>query len=193
MKKIIFVALCVILVFGKDLYIKPEKANIRTAPNGKKIGTLNHGTHIKILKTQGKWAKVSLDGWIKKNLITNNLKQDSKKHHKSKLELVKFDISVFPKDIEDGRFSDVVYLTLYVKNNTSKRIKAWRAHTIVKNSFGDVLLKLTLTDGSANIAPGATEAAPFGWENNPFISDEPYDKLTSYSKENLKVFFDKEK
>lgn len=44
-----------------------------------------------------------------------------------------------------------------------------------------------MTDGAADIAPGATKQASFSWEDNQFIDDEPYDKLVAYSKENLRL------
>ncbi len=74
-----------------------------------------------------------------------------------------------------------------VKNNTSQRIKAWKALLIVKNAFGDVLFRTRLTAGKANIAAGQIAEARYQWEENQFIGDEPYDNLVAYSKENLRL------
>ena len=40
------------------------KENIRLSPNGELIGQLEPGTKVKILKRQGNWAKVSIEGYI---------------------------------------------------------------------------------------------------------------------------------
>ena len=72
----------------------------------------------------------------------------------------------------------LVDLSLFVENNFGVRID---------DAFGTELLRVQLTDGTANLAPDGTGKASFGFEDNQFISDEPYDKLLSYSVENLKA------
>ena len=130
--------------------------------------------------------------------IESNLVADANKSPKTdtevskplsaiKLQLINFDVKRLPVNYDVSRYRPKAVLTLYLKNNTSKRIKAWRALIIVKNAFGDVLFRARLTDGSANIPPGGTEKASFSWEDNQFIDDEPYDKLVAYSKENIKI------
>ena len=54
-------------------------------------------------------------------------------------------------------------------------------------STGDLLLRSELTDGTADLVPGATGKAGFSWENNQFIDKEPYNRLSGYMKESLKV------
>ncbi len=199
MRKTILVLLVTALialpsVYAQDtagtLYVKPEKENLRATPNGSKIGEIDRGAKLKVLDKKGDWVKVSVEGWIWKNSTTSNLEQIkkvSKGASGKKLELVDFDVKGLPVNTDVSRYSAEAVLTLYVKNNTSKRIKAWKALVVIKNGFGDILFRTRLTDGTANIAPGATEKASFSWEDNQFISDEPYDKIMAYSKENLKI------
>ena len=133
-----------------------------------------------------------------KTITESNLVADANKSPKTytkvskplsaiKLQLIDFDVKRLPVNYDVSRYRPKAILTLYLKNNTSKRIKAWKALIIVKNAFGDVLFRARLTDGSANIPPGGTEKASFSWEDNQFIDDEPYDKLVAYSKENIKI------
>ena len=174
---------------SETLYVKPEKENLRKAPNGSKIGEIDQGVKLRILDKKGDWIKVSVEGWIWKKSTTSKLDQVKKLKSASgkKLELVNFDVKGLPVNTDVSRYSAEAVLTLYVKNNTTKRIKAWKALVVIKNAFGDVLFRTRLTDGTANIAIGETEKASFSWEDNQFIVDEPYDKILSYSKENLKI------
>jgi hypothetical protein len=92
-----------------------------------------------------------------------------------------------PENPDINRYSNYVQLTLMIKNNTEKLIKAWRATLVVENPFGDILFRIQLTDGTASIRPRQIEKANFAWEDNMFINDEPYDQLLSYDKDNLKI------
>lgn len=174
---------------SETLYVKPEKENLRKAPNGSKIGEIGQGVKLRILEKKGDWIKVSVEGWIWKKSTISKLEQVKKLKSASgkKLELVDFDVKDLPVNTNVSRYSAEAVLTLYVINNTTKRIKAWRALVVIKNAFGDVLFRTRLTDGTANIAIGGTEKASFRWKDNQFIAGEPYDKILSYSKENLKI------
>lgn len=173
-----------------ELYIKPEKENLRATPNGSKIGEIEQRAKLKVIDRKGDWIKVSVEGWIWKNSTTNNLekiKKLSKVISGKNLELVDFDIKGLPINTSVSRYSAEAVLTLYVKNNTSRKIKGWKILIGIKNSFGDTLFHTRLTNGMSNIDPGETEKASFSWEDNQFIADEPYDKILAYSKENLKI------
>lgn len=172
------------------LYVKVDSENLRDAPKGEKLGTLAQGTQMTVLETQGNWVKVSVEGWIWQASTTDDpalVPKAATAHKGPALELVDFETKQLPVNINVSRFSAEAVLTLKVKNNTPKRIKAWKAVVVVRNAFGDVLLRARLTDGTADIAPRATEEASFSWEDNRFIDDEPYDKLVAYSKENLRL------
>jgi uncharacterized protein YgiM (DUF1202 family) len=172
------------------LYVRVDSENLRDAPKGERLGTLAQGTKMTVLETEGNWVKVAVQGWIWKASTTDDSTFVAKAAAAQKgpaLELMDFETKLLPVNVNVSRFSAEAVLTLKVKNNTQTRIKAWKAVVIVKNAFGDVLLRARLTDGTADIAAGATEEASFSWEDNQFIDDEPYDKLAAYSKENLRL------
>jgi hypothetical protein len=172
------------------IYINVESENLRAAPEGQKLGTLAHGTRLMVLETDGDWVKVSVEGWIWRASTTSDRVSSAKvttARSGPDLELVSFQTKRLPVDYEASRFSPEAVLELSVRNNTSQRIKAWKALLTVKNAFGDVLFRVRLTDGTANIESGQSKKASFGWEDNQFIDGEPYDKLVAYSKENLRL------
>ena len=143
-----------------------------------------------VVEKKGNWIKVSVEGWIWQASTTDDLASIAKAatdRNGPSLELVDFETKHLPVDVNVSRFSAEVVLTLKVRNNTQERIKAWKAVIIIKNAFGDLLFRVQLTDGTANIAPGQTRGASFSWEDNQFIDGEPYDKLVAYSKENMRV------
>ena len=135
------------------------------------MATLDDGRKV-LLKENGTWE------FISERKITS--KGDI-------LTLESFQKKVLYQDYDIGRYQDRVVLTLFVKNNSEREIKGWRALMTVKNPFGELLFDCELTAGDQKIKPGKTEKADFGWEDNPFIHDQPYDKLMGYSEENLKI------
>ena len=172
------------------LYVKVKSENLRAAPKGQKLGTLAQGTQLTVLESKGNWVRVSVEGWIWQPSTTNTLASIATAAATRKgpdLELVDFETKRLPVNYDASRYSAEAVLTLMVKNNTSQRIKAWKGLLIVKNAFGDVLFRVRLTDGTANIAPGQIAEASYSWEDNQFIDDEVYDKLVAYSKENLRL------
>lgn len=172
------------------VYVKVASENLRDAPEGRELGTLAQETRMTVLETKGNWVRVSVEGWIWKASTTDDVASIAKAdtaHKAPALELIDFDTKRLPVNYDVSMYSPEAVLTLKVRNNTQKRIKAWKAVVIIKNAFGDVLFRARLTDGTANIGPGETEQASFSWEDNQFIEDEPYDKLVAYSEENLRV------
>lgn len=131
--------------------------------------TLEDGRKV-LLKEDGTWEFMS--------------KQLTKKDVLSLESFIKVPIATDPMA---GIYSDKVRLSLFVRNNTEKVIKGWKATMIVKNAFGDILFKTKLIAGQSKIESGEVEMADFSWEDNPFIPNEPYDHLVSYSDENLKI------
>jgi len=91
------------------------------------------------------------------------------------------------EDYDVGRYSDEARLTLSVKNETDKLIKGWRLFIEVRNAFGDLMGKLTLTGGQSRIEPGQTINATFAFEDNQFLDGEPFDYLTSYNKDTMTI------
>ena len=54
----------------RDFYVKVPEENLRSAPNGKKIGALLEGAQTTILVENDNWAKVQVTGWIWKPSLT---------------------------------------------------------------------------------------------------------------------------
>jgi len=199
--KVLFINTVIALVFtmavigyaeanDRMLYLKADQENLRDAPKGNILGTLTQGTPMSIVEIEGNWVRVLVEGWIWEASTTADsmfVVQASAQPTGPDLELIDYEKKRLPVDYDVNRFSPEAVLTLHVKNNTSNKIKAWQAVLIIKNPFGDTLLRVRLTDGSANIMPGRTAKASFSWEDNQFIDDEPYDKLVAYSKENMQL------
>ena len=45
-------------------YVTPPEENLRGAPSGQRIGSLAQGTPVKVTKTKGSWAYVTVKAWI---------------------------------------------------------------------------------------------------------------------------------
>ena len=55
----------------QQMYVKAVEENLRSAPNGKKVGALLEGTEATILVERDKWVKVQVTGWIWKESLSN--------------------------------------------------------------------------------------------------------------------------
>ena len=63
---------------SKKYYVKPTEENLRVKPGGAKIGTLEQGAAVTVNSTKGKWAYVTIRGWIwRPSLSTVKPKQAS--------------------------------------------------------------------------------------------------------------------
>jgi len=45
-------------------YVTPDEENLRSTPNGRKIGILFRGAAVKVQERKGKWALVTVKAWI---------------------------------------------------------------------------------------------------------------------------------
>ena len=54
-------------------YVKVKSENIRLTPNGDIIGIVIVGTKLNVLKEEGQWVKVQMEGYIWKPSITSDL------------------------------------------------------------------------------------------------------------------------
>ena len=54
------------IIFGQTekLYVKVEKENIRSEPNGTKIGEILSGSEVEVVEKQSNWVKVQINAWI---------------------------------------------------------------------------------------------------------------------------------
>lgn len=57
-------------VKGNIIYVKADQENLRNAPNGDRIGSLQKGASMVVLEDQGKWVKIAITGWIWKESTT---------------------------------------------------------------------------------------------------------------------------
>lgn len=103
------------------------------------------------------------------------------------LSLAKFDVVKRDKDYDAGRYNEDALLVLTIQNDSDQIVKAYKLTVEVHNAFGDVMHTLHLTSGDSMINPHETEDATYKFDDNPFIDDEVYDSLTSYSVDNLSI------
>ncbi|MFQ5602046.1 MAG: peptidylprolyl isomerase [bacterium] len=54
------------------IYVKSTIENLRDAPNGDKLGTLDKGAEMIVLEDASKWVKVRVEGWIWKDSVTDS-------------------------------------------------------------------------------------------------------------------------
>ncbi len=70
----IFILTTAAISFGQSatgrLYVNVPEENIRSAPSGKKIGTVLQGVETTVLVEQDKWVKVQITGWLWKGSLT---------------------------------------------------------------------------------------------------------------------------
>ena len=52
------------LTFGAERTVKASEENVRSSPNGQKIGTLLEGTKIEEVDREGDWVKFKVEAWI---------------------------------------------------------------------------------------------------------------------------------
>ncbi|RJQ16414.1 MAG: SH3 domain-containing protein [Nitrospiraceae bacterium] len=49
---------------SRDVYVNVPIENLRSSPDGKKIGNLFYGSRLRELERKGKWVRVRTEGWI---------------------------------------------------------------------------------------------------------------------------------
>ena len=96
-------------------------------------------------------------------------------------------INLLGENYDLNRYSSEAELTLVIRNNCTVAVSAWRAVFTFIDPFGDEMFKVQLTSGKADIRPRDTEVARFTWEDNQFLSDEPYDYLSSFDAGNIAI------
>lgn len=82
------------------------------------------------------------------------------------------------EDYSDNVLNDRVELYFSYANNTSKTVTGIRHKFTVTDAFGDVLVQ-SLHNLNMRLLPNSTEESStyLVWEDNPFISNQPFDKL----------------
>lgn len=49
---------------GQTVEVSVEEENFRQEPMGKRLATVNRGTRLEVVGSQGRWRRVTLEGWI---------------------------------------------------------------------------------------------------------------------------------
>lgn len=99
--------------------------------------------------------------------------------------LVRAKLSVQGKDYKRNVFNPRIELQLRFKNSSSKAVVALGHTVVIRDAFGDVVVdqngKLDIT-----IPPNKEADSPsfYFWEDNSFISNEPFDKMVGAVQEN---------
>ncbi|HCK99966.1 MAG TPA: hypothetical protein DHW42_07695 [Candidatus Marinimicrobia bacterium] len=52
------------IIYSQTGKVIADSENFRSSPNGDKIGVLLKGTEVKKIQKEGKWVKVTVEGWI---------------------------------------------------------------------------------------------------------------------------------
>jgi hypothetical protein len=162
-------------------YVSPEKENLRATANGKKIGELQQGTKVEVIEKKGKWIKVRIDGWLyapsasSKPIKKNQTSTSDVEYVKSKIERLPSDFSRDSKP-----YGAHVRAYFQFRNNTAKTLTGLVYETTFMDSFGDTLYKAEMKD-QLKVPSGRKNSMDtfWYWEDNPFIDDQPYDKLQS--------------
>lgn len=104
---------------------------------------------------------------------------------KCPLTLVGLDLKTRPRGASSVLKELVVTLTM--RNDGQRRVRAWKARVAFADVFGAPLLTENFQDGSASVAPTKGVAVSFAFPSNPYVGGQPFDKLTGYSSENVKA------
>lgn len=55
------------------MYVKANGGlNVRSSPNGKKVGALSNGSQVIVYETQGNWSRIGTNRWVCSDYLTNS-------------------------------------------------------------------------------------------------------------------------
>ena len=55
------------------MYVKANGGlNVRSSPNGKKVGALSNGSQVIVYETQGNWSRIGTNKWVCSDYLTNS-------------------------------------------------------------------------------------------------------------------------
>ena len=86
----------------------------------------------------------------------------------------------YGKDYEANRYNSSVVITPLFKNVGSKTIVGLQGHLSVLDGFGKEVYGFNFRSDN-KLAPGhdSSHTGGYSFEDNPFINDEPYDKVVA--------------
>jgi len=74
---------------SSKMYLKVPEENLRTAPGGKKMGSLLQGTEMSVILERDNWVKVQITGWIWKGSLSSAAPVDAAGEYRALHILVK--------------------------------------------------------------------------------------------------------
>jgi len=145
-----------------------------------------------VLRTENGWAEVAIQGWVRESYLKKPPGAGGPKPSKAAqsplpLVLVDFDTQDLHLGWDPNGTAAQLVLSLHLRNNTAKRVKAWKGLMTVYDSFGERILTRPVQDGDANINPGTVGISAFGWRDDREKENDLYDILSSYSERNLSI------
>jgi len=159
---------------GKEFrYIKTLRQPLCINPGGRKHGDLFTNAPVIVKETRGDWARVAIEGWVKRSSLSGEGKKADIRNvtgvNETGFFIKRFTIRGVRKPGEVPR----MYLKLFLENTTKKSVYRWKGLLIAKNKKGEVLFSETLTDERINIPHQGKREVAFFWERN----EAPFDPL----------------
>jgi hypothetical protein len=162
---------------------------IRTAPAGSQKASLYPMTCVQVQDSGQPWVQVTLTGWVHRDDLRQatigaknpNAIGAGATQANDLLVLEGYDLQLGNRDLQGtpGR----VLLTLKVKNISSSPVTSWSGMIAVENKQGEVVLRYRVADAEAKLAPNAGGTVSYYWDKG----DEPFDILSAYTKDDIKV------
>jgi hypothetical protein len=103
------------------------------------------------------------------------------------LQVVRYSHSILPKNTDLRRYSNVLSMTIALRNNTTKTITAWKANIVIKDPFGSTIVMSPWTEATADIKPGASQQLGLSYEDNQFIDDDGYSRLSRFNSDKVSL------
>lgn len=161
---------------GKEgLYISRPSQPLCRTPAGRKTGELYINTPVTVKEEEGGWVRVVVEGWVRETSVgekKQTSKKDASRRGKS-TQLVVTNYSL--KKVHEGLQFPRVYITLTLKNNSSRTVKSWKAMLVAQSKRGKVLFREMISDRKKEILPQGTQDVIFYWDSR----EKPYRTLTS--------------
>ncbi len=146
---VVIVIIMVKTAFGVA-YLKNEKGDIYSMPNGVSIAEVTNQAPVRILERRNNWLKISVTGWIEKKSL------DMSKDEAYKLEVVSFDREYRQGvySVAMGRLERITNFKIKFKNTGKQLITDWSGKLIIKNNVYEVLYVSNIADKKAEWKSG---------------------------------------
>lgn len=114
-----------------NIYLNVPNETLRLTPDGKKAGTLFHGTQLKEVERQGDWVRVQAEGWVPVQSVS---KEEPKQVQKAKDWL----------EIKSWKWANEknarrIRIEGFIVNNSSDTLKEVNMFITAKDANGNLL------------------------------------------------------